>query len=92
MKTTEYQTGDRIYYTGDMANIPDEGIIIKRYDRDSYNPISYDIRLDDGRIQKRIWHNHFDNSPGRRFWLLSEWQAEREKQLTAMRERMGVSR
>jgi len=77
MKATEYQAGDRVYYTGDMANLPSEGIIVKRNEPDRFAPINYDIRFDkDGEIHRGVYYLSFESSPGRRFWLLSEWEAD----------------
>ena len=87
MRTDEYQAGDRIYYTGDMANIPDKGIIIKRREPNRFAPVSYDIHLDDGRELRGIYHLSFTGA-GRRFWLLSEWQADREAKIKQMQDRM----
>ena len=88
MRTDQYQTGDRIYYKGDMANCEDFGIIIAIRPADKWACLSYDIRLDDGRDIKGLPHIHFEPSPGRRFWLLSEWEADRKVRIEAMQARI----
>jgi hypothetical protein len=81
MKATEYETGDRIYYTGDMANVPDKGVIIKKRPADRFASISYDVHLEDGRVIKGLCYLSFEPGPGRRFWLLSEWEADQKQKL-----------
>ena len=88
MKTDEYQAGDRIYYTGDMANIEDEGIIIKRHEADNYAPVNYDIHLNDGREFRRVYHLSFAAGSGRRFWLLSEYKADRAQKMREFQEHL----
>ena len=77
--------GQRIYYTGDMANAEDFGTIIAVREPNKYAPLSYDIRLDDGRLFKGVWDLSFQPSPGRRFWPLDEWEADRQKRIEAMK-------
>ena len=89
MRTDEYQPGDRIYYTGDMANLPDEGIITKRREPNRFAPVSYDIHLDDGRELRGIYYLSFNPGSGRRFWLLSEYREDRECRIKEMKERMS---
>ncbi len=81
--TTDYQVGDRIYYTGDVANHPSKGVIIKRNEPDRFAPVNYDIWLDeDKHISRGIYHLSFTLGPGQRFWLLSEWEADQQERIT----------
>ncbi len=80
---TDYETGDRVYYTGDMANASGFGVIIKKRPADRFAPVSYDIHLDDERVFKGVYHLSFETSPGRRFWLKSEWDADRKLKMDA---------
>lgn len=90
MKTTEYQIGDRVHYTGDMANLPGQGIIIKRREADNYAPISYDVKFDDeDRMFRGVTYLSFEPGPGRRFWLFSEWKEDREKRIQQMQQEMS---
>ena len=91
MKATDYQTGDRVYYTGDMANLPSSGVITKRRPADKYAPISYDVHLNDGREIKGLYYLSFEPGPGRRFWLLSEWEADRKLKMDDFVSRMSKS-
>ena len=87
----EYKVEDRIYYKGDMANVEDFGTITKIHPANKWGPLSYDIQTDDGRTFHRVWHLSFEPSPGRRFWLLSEWEAIRKAQLASFYTRMKES-
>jgi len=76
------QEGVRIYYTGDMANSSDHGVITKRHPIDpKWGYRKVDILLDDGRIQRGIHCTNFQPAPGRRFWLEMDWQADRERRI-----------
>ncbi len=86
-KVTEYQPGDRIYYTGDQANVPSEGIITKLVPATQYSPFGYNIHLDNRHEFKIVSPLSFEKSPGRRFWLLSEWKSKREEEIKAFQER-----
>ncbi len=81
------KTGDRIYYTGDMANLESFGHIVKMHPAHVYGPESCDIQLEDpARLLRRVWLMSFDPGPGRRFWLADEWNAEREAHIQSARE------
>lgn len=71
--------GTRIYYTGDMANASDHGMITAERPANRFAPLSYDITLDDGRTFKGVWAIAFDPGPGRRFWTDAEYEADRAK-------------
>lgn len=92
MTTQDYQTGDRIHYTGDMANLEGDGVIIKRREADDMGPLMYDIAMNDGRAMRGIWALSFEPGAGRRFWLLSEWQEEREKKITLFMQRVAATK
>ena len=80
--------GDRIYYTGDMANIEDKGTIFKIRPATKYGPLSYDIRLDDGREFLGVYDLSFQPSIGRRFWLLTDWKKDRDEKIKDSAEHM----
>jgi len=73
--------GQRIYYTGDMANIEDYGTVTNIRPPNRFYGESYDITLDDGREQRDIQQVSFDPGPGRRFWPAMEWDQHRAQQL-----------
>ena len=85
MLTENYQVGDQVYYTGDMANHEGFGRIVKRREADRFAPVSYDIELmdDDGetRLFRGVYHLGFQSGPGRRFWLRSEWSADQDRRM-----------
>ena len=91
---SKYQAQTRIYYTGDMANHNGFGVITREYERTKYTPEAVDIRLDDGREFRLVFVSMFDPSPGQRFWLLEDWQADRDKRIAEMladRQRLGFA-
>ncbi len=78
----ELTLGQRIFYTGDMANFEDAGTVI------AVNPPTkfsrqgdYNLELDDGRVFRRISPLSFDPGPGRRFMPLDEYHASRRKEI-----------
>ena len=75
--------GDRIYYTGDMANDQGRGVVFGR-DGDNVWGANVDILMDDGRVIKGLEEINFSERylghGGTRFVLESEymrWRAER---------------
>lgn len=77
----QFEVGTEVYFTGDMANEPSSGKILKVYQPDQFSPLCYDIQLDDGRLSRKIWHLAFQPSPGRRFMLMTE---RKQQQLAAL--------
>ena len=73
--------GVRIYYTGDMANQSGFGVIEKRRISERFGYRQVDIKMDDGRTMPGIHDASFQPSPGRRFWLEADWQADRQKRI-----------
>ena len=76
------QVGDRIYYTGDMANNDGEGTVT------SVDATTVDIAMDDGREFRRLWATAFNPGLGRRFWLLDEWVEFRRRELEESQRRI----
>lgn len=74
-----------------MANLPAEGKIIKVY-ANAWYPVLYDIELnnevDPVFISYGITPIAFDGI-GKRFWVKSEWQAERKQKREALEKRMA---
>jgi hypothetical protein len=75
------QTGTRIYYTGDQANSEGRGVVAKYHPAGKYNAECVDIEFDDGRRFAMVFVAGFSPGPGRRFWLLDEWQEDRQKRV-----------
>jgi len=71
--------GERIYYTGDMANPSDFGTIAEIIRPERWG-MSYHLNLDDGR-SFTIGPEMFHPGPGRRFWPLDEWEADRRRRI-----------
>ena len=82
--------GTEIYYTGDMANADGYGTITKVREATRFAPISYDITMEGGREIKGLYFQMFQPSPGRRFWLKAEHEAEREARIAQMRARGNI--
>ena len=72
---------DRIYYTGDMANLEGEGTI-SRVGNNGYGD-QCDIVMDDGRLMRGVYFLAFEGGPGQRFYLLKEWEAKRQARIDA---------
>jgi len=72
--------GTKIYYTGDMANAEDFGVVIEQSTNKWGDQV--DIRLDDGRIFKGVSPLNFGGL-GRRFVLRTEYDAERQAKIDA---------
>lgn len=73
--------GQRIYYTGDMANCDDCGTVVAVRPPDRWCTESYDIDLDDGRTLKGIHGLSFEPGPGRRFMPLDEYHQDRTERI-----------
>lgn len=79
--------GVRVHYTGDMANPSGAGRITRVLPIDprwGYRQVN--IRLDDGRLLRGIGIEQFQPAPGRRFWLETDWQADRATKIAAAAE------
>ena len=90
MDYTKLKVGEKIYYTGDMANLPAKGKIIRVHGNEFY-PLLYDIELDNGeevRVSRNISPVMLEKSPGRRFILMSEYEAERAEKIKELKSRM----
>ena len=74
--------GQRIYYTGDMANQDGAGMVVAVNPPDRFaHAGTVDIALDDGREMRGLYPTMFDPSVGRRFWPLDEWLADRQRRM-----------
>lgn len=84
---SELQIGTRVYYTGDMANCEGYGNVVATYVAPKGSPetFAFDVLFDDGRTFARLSLHNFTPGPGRRFWIASEWDADRQRRLEAMR-------
>lgn len=68
--------GDKYYYTGDQANIPDFGVILNIW-ADKWGEF-FTGKLDDGRLQEGIYLIAFNESPGQRFKTIEQYNSERQ--------------
>lgn len=83
-----YKPGTKIYYTGDMANIEDFGIITKFHEPTKYAPQRMDIELNDGRVFPQIYCSNLQLGPGRRFWLADDWKKDQKEKMDSFINRM----
>lgn len=81
-KKEEFWIGRRIYYTGDMANIDDNGTVTAVHNDNR----TVDIELDDGRIFHRVYYLSFAG-PGHRFEFDNEREWRRKELLKAFLQR-----
>ncbi len=90
----KYKVGTRIYYTGDMANRESAGTITRFHPPGRFNPEAVDIEYDEERFEgdterssRMVYLLGFKPGPGRRFLLLEEYEANRDKAIKDMQER-----
>jgi hypothetical protein len=74
--------GDRYYYTGDMANVSDFGTITEIISDKWGNFFSG--KLDDGRIQRRVYLLMFQKGAGQRFKTMTQYNSERDASIKSM--------
>lgn len=78
------KVGVRIYYSGDMANMPTYGTITKVLPSNKYSPESVKISYDESRFDgdkqvSTVPVYCFSKGSGCRFHLANEWDAEQKK-------------
>jgi len=77
----ELNVGTLIYYTGDMANQPDFGIVEKINPADRFGGPSVNVKLEDGRTHRGLPVLAFNPGPGRRFMTADEYHEERRAKI-----------
>lgn len=75
----QLKKGERIYYTGDVANHDGRGTITKRW-HDKWGHF-VNIAMDDGRKIKAIHLLSFQPGAGRRFWLAEDHEEMRQARI-----------
>jgi hypothetical protein len=75
--------GTEIHYTGDMANQPGNGVVTSLRPATTYGIESMDITLEDGRVFRAVHLSNFSGI-GRRFWTMTDYQADRAMKIAAM--------
>lgn len=82
----QMQPGVRFYYTGDMANASGNGVITEKLPIDPrWNYKNVKLKWDDERETfSFIGLESFQPGPGRRFWLESDWEADRKRRIAEM--------
>lgn len=86
------RTGTKIFYRGDAANLPGEGVISDVRLGCHKEPIEYEVTLADGRVFQGLTPVQFERHPGRRFMRLSDYLEERARALEAFQQRSRVGR
>lgn len=87
-KYENLQVGERVYYTGDMANVDGCGSITEVHGPDRFYARWYTVKLDDGRESRGIMPSNFGHpskNRGERFQVLAERTAWREEQIANLR-------
>ena len=76
--------GTEVYYTGDMANQPGRGRV-KAHRLSAFGE-SMDLEIEGAGAREFLGLTmaHFSPGPGRRFWTLEEWRADRKAKIEAM--------
>ncbi len=80
MNHDQLKIGQRIYYTGDRANVEDFGTIKAIRPANKWAGMSYDILLDDDRKFNGVFPNNFEGI-GKRFMTQEEYDKERETRI-----------
>ncbi len=94
MNTDKLKVGQKIYYTGDMANGDSFGEIIK-VETISIYPVTYTIKYEeerfegDTKISKCILPSSFEKSPGQRFKTIEQYEEERTEKLERYKDYIG---
>lgn len=87
------KVGDRVYYTGDQANFPSAGTITDCIPASKYISESVRIKWDDKRfegddkMESVILIISFSSGPGRRFWMMDEWEEKRREEIAAFQKK-----
>ena len=76
---TKYKLGDKIHYKG--FELEENGTIVAITPQAKYNPDWYHILLESGKALIGIADVDFKKGRGQQFWLLEDWQREREARL-----------
>jgi hypothetical protein len=79
-----YPVGTKIYYTGDVANQPLWGEV-ESHGGGNGNPPYMNLRMENGEKFMGIFPSHFSPSPGRRFMLKEEYDADRAARIKEFR-------
>lgn len=78
--------GDKIYFTGDMANVPDFGFITGVIEPSKFNGLSYTIALNDGRIFRMVSELSFVKGVGQRFKTMEQYREEQRVAMEKLRQ------
>jgi len=94
MSNDTMNIGDRIYYTGDMANHEGKGTIVAIRPANKWAGMSYDIKIDglDAREFKGVFPYSFAAGCGRRFWALQEWEDNQQMKIETMQREWAAQR
>lgn len=84
------KVGERIYYTGDMANQPDWGIVT-RWGFDGWGQ-SADLAMDSGKTIRQLSVASFQRTPGARFVFEDAWKSERAQAIRNFEEAVARMR
>lgn len=68
--------GTRVHYTGDMANLGGDGLVVAVHPNSSYGH-TFEIVMDDGRHMPLVMPFSFEARPGRRFKTMAEHDPNR---------------
>jgi hypothetical protein len=80
MDYTILMVGTKIFYTGDMANLAAFGVIVEVKSNQFYS-VFYRIKYEDGHENNCVLPASFEDAPGKRFWVRSEYNEDRRQKL-----------
>jgi len=85
MPIKRLSVGQRFHYTGDMANNPDDGVIMEVLEPTTYTQLRYRCQMDSG-IDKIVEALSFEKSIGQRFKTIEQVEEEKQEKRRQMEE------
>lgn len=78
---TKLNVGQKIFYTGDMANQEGFGVIESIEPANKWHGECYNIKMEDGREWNKVQPVQFFKSPGQRFMTIEQYEQDRKERL-----------
>jgi hypothetical protein len=92
-KAKNLPIGQKVYYTGDMANVAAFGVVVAKGENAYYKYYDIEIVSDEPnneKTTKRVYASSFTAGPGQRYKTIEQYKSEREEQIAAYRKHCGA--